>query len=62
MGVGGAVQAYARGNGVFVRQDEGQFCDIHFFRAYGNYTDAVSAVPFADNVQQLLRFQLLQSV
>ena len=56
MGVGGAVQAYARSNGVFVSQNEGQLCDIHYICADGNNTHAVSAVPFADNAQKLLRF------
>ena len=56
MGVGGAVQAYACGDGVFVCQNEGQLCDVHYICADGNNTNAVSAVPFADDAQKLLRF------
>ncbi len=56
MSIGGAVQAYACGNGVFVRQNEGQLCDIHYVCADGNNADAVAAVHFADDAQKLLRF------
>ena len=62
MGVRGAVQADARGDGVLICKDEGQLCDIHFIRGDSNDAEPVVAVPFADDAQQSLRFELAQSV
>ena len=62
VGVWGAVQADARGDGVLICEDEGQLCDVHFLRGDRNDAEPVVAVTFADDAQQSLRFELAQSV
>ena len=62
MGVRGAVQADARGDGVLICEDEGQLCDVHFLRGDRNDAEPVVAVQFTDDAQQPLRFELAQSV
>ena len=62
VGVRGAVQADARGDGVLICKDEGQLCDVHFLRGDRNNAEPVIAVPFTDDTQQPLRFELAQSV
>ncbi len=62
MGVWGAVQADARGDGVLICEDEGQLCDVHVFRGDRHDAEPVIAVAFADDAQQPLQFKLAQSV
>ena len=62
VGVRGAVQADARGDGVLICEDKGQLCDVHFLRGDRHDAESVVAVLFADDAQQPLRFKLAQSV
>ena len=62
VGMWGAVQADARGDGVLICEDEGQLCDVHFFRGDRNDAEPFVAVLFANDTQQSLRFKLVQSV